>query len=139
MIAKIFKFSLISALFLSANWTFADSPALQISAINAGFKNDSSSQNYDFIELSKNTTDNLPLAGYKLFYYNSTGNLAGELDFSDYILVEPRLVLYFSGSPVKVEVGLCRGKKLYDKRESDAERQASRDIERHMKDRSYEG
>ena len=99
MIAKVFKFSLISALFLSVNWTFADSPALQISAINAGFKNDSSSQNYDFIELSKNTTDNLPLAGYKLLYYNSTGNLAGELDFSDYILVEPRLVLYFSGSP----------------------------------------
>ena len=47
--------------------------------------------------------------------------------------------LYFSGSHVKVEVGLCRGKKLYDKRDSDAARQASRDIDRHMKDRSYEG
>ena len=31
------------------------------------------------------------------------------------------LSLYFSGSRVKVELGLCRGKKLYDKRESDAE------------------
>ncbi|MBE6633527.1 MAG: SsrA-binding protein SmpB [Ruminococcaceae bacterium] len=49
------------------------------------------------------------------------------------------LSLYFSGSYVKMEVGLCRGKKLYDKRDSDAERQASRDIDRHMKDRKYEG
>ena len=49
------------------------------------------------------------------------------------------LSLYFSGSYVKMEVGLCRGKKLYDKRDSDAERQANRDIDRHMKDRRYEG
>ena len=48
------------------------------------------------------------------------------------------LSLYFSGSRVKVEVGLCRGKKLYDKRDADAKRQADRDIDRHMKDRSYE-
>ena len=45
------------------------------------------------------------------------------------------LSLYFSGSNVKVEIGLCRGKKLYDKRDSDAARQASRDIDRHMKSR----
>ena len=49
------------------------------------------------------------------------------------------LSLYFSGSYVKMEIGLCRGKKLYDKREADAKRQADRDIDRHMKDRSYEG
>lgn len=48
------------------------------------------------------------------------------------------LSLYFSGSYVKMEIGLCRGKKLYDKRESDAERQADRTMERHLKDRSYE-
>ena len=48
------------------------------------------------------------------------------------------LSLYFSGSYVKAEVGLCRGKKLYDKRESDAKRQADRDIDRHMKDRSHQ-
>ena len=40
------------------------------------------------------------------------------------------LSLYFSGSRVKVEIGLCRGKKLYDKREADAKKQAQRDIER---------
>ncbi|MBO5970351.1 MAG: SsrA-binding protein SmpB [Clostridia bacterium] len=40
------------------------------------------------------------------------------------------LSLYFKDSKVKVEVGLCRGKKLYDKRDSEAEKQASRDSER---------
>ena len=45
------------------------------------------------------------------------------------------LSLYFSGSRVKVEVGLCRGKKLYDKRESDAKRSAERDIERAVRSR----
>ena len=49
------------------------------------------------------------------------------------------LSLYFAGSYVKMEIGLCRGKKLYDKRESDAERQADRTMERHLKDRNYEG
>ena len=45
------------------------------------------------------------------------------------------LSLYFVGSRVKVEVGLCKGKKLYDKRDTDAKRQADRDIDRAMKDR----
>ncbi|MBR3416784.1 MAG: SsrA-binding protein SmpB [Clostridia bacterium] len=40
------------------------------------------------------------------------------------------LSLYFSGSNVKMEVGLCKGKKLYDKREADAKRSAEREIER---------
>ncbi|MBE6563804.1 MAG: SsrA-binding protein SmpB [Ruminococcaceae bacterium] len=40
------------------------------------------------------------------------------------------LSLYLSGSLVKVELGLCRGKKLYDKRETEAKKQAQRDIER---------
>ncbi len=43
------------------------------------------------------------------------------------------LSFYFSGSHVKVELGLCRGKKLYDKREDDARKQADRDIERYRK------
>ena len=43
------------------------------------------------------------------------------------------LSLYFSGSRVKVEVGLCRGKKLYDKRDTDAKNQAKREIERNTK------
>ncbi len=40
------------------------------------------------------------------------------------------LKLYFKGSIVKVEVGVCRGKKLYDKREDIAKRDAERDIAR---------
>ncbi len=43
------------------------------------------------------------------------------------------LSLYFSGPNVKMEIGLCRGKKLYDKRDSAAERESDRKIERHMK------
>ena len=46
------------------------------------------------------------------------------------------LSLYFSGKNVKVEVGLCRGKKLYDKREVAAEKQANREMDRRMKDQS---
>lgn len=44
------------------------------------------------------------------------------------------LEVYFSGSNVKVSVGLCRGKKLYDKREDAAKRDMQRDIERHLKE-----
>ncbi len=40
------------------------------------------------------------------------------------------LSVYFKDSLVKVELGLCKGKKLYDKREADAKKQAARDIER---------
>ena len=45
------------------------------------------------------------------------------------------LSLYFKDSRVKVELGLCRGKKLYDKRDSIAKHDADREIERRMKDR----
>ena len=43
--------------------------------------------------------------------------------------------LYFKGSKVKVQVGLCKGKKLYDKRAADAEKTAKRDIDRAVKER----
>lgn len=43
------------------------------------------------------------------------------------------LSVYFRDSRVKVEIGLCKGKKLYDKRESDAKQQAKRDMERTLK------
>ena len=44
--------------------------------------------------------------------------------------------LYFKGSSVKVQVGLCKGKKLYDKRSDLAARAAKRDIQRAMKERN---
>ena len=43
------------------------------------------------------------------------------------------LSMYFKNSKVKVELGLCKGKKLYDKRESEAKRQDQRDAERYEK------
>ena len=45
------------------------------------------------------------------------------------------LSLYFKGSRVKVQLGLCKGKKLYDKREDAAKRDAKREIERSMRQR----
>ena len=47
------------------------------------------------------------------------------------------LSLYFSGKNVKVEVGLCRGKKLYDKRDVAADKAASREMDRRMKEQSH--
>ena len=46
------------------------------------------------------------------------------------------LKMYFSGSKVKVELGLCKGKKNYDKRDTEAKKQAARDIERAMRERN---
>ena len=57
--------------------------------------------------------------------------LNGYLTRDGYSLIP--LSLYFKGSRVKVEIGLCKGKKLYDKRESDAKRDANRMMERTMK------
>lgn len=44
--------------------------------------------------------------------------------------------LHFSGANVKVTVALCRGKKIYDKRDTAAAEQADREMERYMKSRS---
>ena len=42
--------------------------------------------------------------------------------------------LYFKGSRIKLQLGLCKGKKLYDKRADMAEKDAKRNIERHLKE-----
>jgi len=59
--------------------------------------------------------------------------LTGLVSREGYTLVP--LSLYFKGSHVKMALGLCRGKKLYDKREDIAKKDANREIERKMKDR----
>ena len=46
------------------------------------------------------------------------------------------LSAYFKGSMVKLELGLCKGKKLYDKREDAAKKSAKRDIDRAMKEQN---
>lgn len=45
------------------------------------------------------------------------------------------LSVYFLNGRAKLEIGLCKGKKNYDKRETAAKRDAQRDIERGLKDR----
>ena len=45
------------------------------------------------------------------------------------------LKVYFKGSLVKVQIGLCQGKKKYDKREALAKKDAMRDLERNFKGR----
>ncbi|MEG0771424.1 MAG: SsrA-binding protein SmpB [Clostridia bacterium] len=46
--------------------------------------------------------------------------------------------LYFKGSLVKMCLGVCQGKKLYDKRDDAAKRDAKREMERNLKDRNRE-
>lgn len=46
------------------------------------------------------------------------------------------LQVYLSNSRVKIEIGLCRGKKLYDKRDDMARNDAKRDMERAFKSRN---
>lgn len=57
--------------------------------------------------------------------------LFGEVKQSGYSLIP--LSVYFKGSMVKMELGLCKGKKLYDKRDTMAQKAAQRDIERAFK------
>ena len=57
--------------------------------------------------------------------------LFGKVRQDGYALVP--LSVYFRGSLVKVEIALAKGKKLYDKRETAAKKDAARNIERSMK------
>ena len=59
--------------------------------------------------------------------------LLGKVKQDGYSLIP--LSVYFNGSRVKVKVGLCKGKKLYDKRQAAAERDMKRQIDRAMKER----
>ena len=45
------------------------------------------------------------------------------------------LSVYFKDGRIKVELALCKGKKLYDKRETIAKQSAQREMERHMRER----
>ena len=76
-----------------------------------------------------------PLRDKKLLMHKrEIMKLGGLITQKGYTLVP--LSLYFSGKNVKVEIGLCRGKKLYDKRDALAEKQAGREMDRRMRDQS---
>ncbi|MGH7912575.1 MAG: SsrA-binding protein SmpB [Candidatus Dormibacteraceae bacterium] len=66
-----------------------------------------------------------------LLHHRQIATLYGQVRQQGYTLVPLRL--YFRGNWAKVEIGLARGKKLYDKRAANAERDAKRDIERALK------
>lgn len=76
-----------------------------------------------------------PLRDRKLLMHKKEiMKLFGLVGKEGYTLVP--LKMYFKGSKVKVEVGLCKGKKLYDKRDSLAKKEANRDIDRAMKQKN---
>ena len=76
------------------------SPPLRFYALNAGYKDDNSSQNYDFVALEKQIPDALELASFRIIYTNSSGNEAGGISFADnLVLTADQLVLGASISP----------------------------------------
>ena len=76
-----------------------------------------------------------PLRPKKLLRHKSEINkIAGSLATKGYTLVP--LQVYFKGSLVKVEIGLARGKKLYDKRQDIAKKDQRREAEKNFKVRN---
>jgi SsrA-binding protein len=70
-----------------------------------------------------------------LLHRREINRLMGRLDAKGLTLVP--LDIHFKGRRAKVKLGLARGKKLYDKRHAEAERDANRQIERVLKERRY--
>lgn len=76
-----------------------------------------------------------PLRTRKLLLHKAEiSKLSGKIAEKGYTLVP--LQVYFKGSLVKVEVGLARGKKLYDKRQDIAKKDQKRELERDFKVRN---
>ena len=66
-----------------------------------------------------------------LMHKREIARLFGKVKQDGYALIP--LAVYFKGSLVKVEIALAKGKKLYDKREDAAKKDAKRQIDRAMK------
>lgn len=69
-----------------------------------------------------------------LLHRKEIERLRGKLITKGYTLIP--LKIYFKGSYAKVEVGLCKGKAQYEKRESIKEREAKREIHKALKERN---
>lgn len=69
-----------------------------------------------------------------LMHKREINRLYGLMKQQGYTLIP--LSVYFKGSLVKVQMGLCRGKKLYDKREDAARKDMKREAERALKERN---
>ena len=73
-----------------------------------------------------------PLRPKKLLLHRSEINkISGKISEKGYTLVP--LKVYFKGSLIKVEIGLAKGKKLYDKRQDIAKKDQRREAERSFK------
>ncbi|MCD8022833.1 MAG: SsrA-binding protein SmpB [Lachnospiraceae bacterium] len=68
-----------------------------------------------------------------LLHKQEIGRMAGKIAVKGYTLVPLRV--YFKGSLVKVEIGLAKGKKLYDKRQDIAKKDQRREAEQEFKQR----
>ena len=69
-----------------------------------------------------------------LMHRREIARLYGLIKQDGYALIP--LSVYFKDSRVKLELGLCKGKKLHDKREDAARRDAKREMDRHIKERN---
>ncbi len=67
-----------------------------------------------------------------LMHRRELNRLRNKIETAGFTLIP--LELYFKGSNVKARIGLCRGKKLFDKRESIRKREAAREIARKTQD-----
>lgn len=70
-----------------------------------------------------------------LLHKNEINKLLGKIKEKGMAIVPLRV--YFSGSLVKVEIGLAKGKKLYDKRDDIAKKDQKREAERDFKVRNF--
>ncbi|MBQ1404638.1 MAG: SsrA-binding protein SmpB [Oscillospiraceae bacterium] len=70
-----------------------------------------------------------------LLHKRETMRLYGKVRQDGYSIIP--LAVYLKNSRVKVEIALCRGKKLYDKREDAARADAKRQMDRAMKERNH--
>ncbi len=78
-----------------------------------------------------------PLRPKKLLMHkNEIRKLAGLVSRQGYTLIP--LKVYLKDGRMKLELGLCKGKQLHDKRDAAAERDAQRDIERAFSSRRRE-
>jgi len=81
-----------------------------------------------------NIVNHEPLRTRKLLMHRKEINrLAGKVTAKGYTLIP--LKIYFKDSFAKVEIGLAKGKKLFEKRDRIKEREARREIERAVKNR----
>lgn len=81
-----------------------------------------------------NIMNHEPLRTRKLLLHKKeTERLKGKMQQKGYTLIP--LKIYFKGPYAKVEIGLAKGKRVYEKREAIKEREAKRAIEKAMKNR----